>query len=91
MQMAKTSDQQKTAKLMDTWASSRISVFFQTSAIVVVGTTLFAGTGYLLDQWLGTYPGFFIAGIVIAFPAVQVALYKKFKHFAKGKIDNLKD
>lgn len=76
---------------MDTWASARVSVFFQTTGMVVVGTALFAGAGYLLDQWLGTFPGFFIAGIVIAFPAVQFALYKKFKSYAKGKVDNIKD
>jgi len=89
--MAKTSDQEKTEALMDTWASARVNVFVQTTAMVVVGTALFAGSGYLLDQWLGTFPGFFIAGIVVAFPAVQFALYKKFKKYSKVKIDNLKD
>ena len=87
--MAKTSDQKKTEALMDTWASSRITVFFQTTAIVIVGTALFAGLGYMLDMWLNTSPILFIGGILIAFPAVQFALYKKFKNFAKGKIDNL--
>ncbi|MFT7183938.1 MAG: F0F1-type ATP synthase assembly protein I [Oceanicoccus sp.] len=89
--MAKTSDQKRTEDLMDVWGSSRVSIFFQTTGMVVVLTALFAVVGYYLDQWLGTFPGFFIAGIVIAFPAVQFALYKKFKSYSKVKLDNLKD
>ena len=89
--MAKASDQHKTEALMDSWASTRVYVFLQTTAMVVVGTILFAVAGYLLDLWLGTSPAFFIVGVFTAFPAVQVALYRKFKSYGKTKIDNLND
>lgn len=87
--MAKTSDQNKTAKLMDTWASSRIAVFGQVSVMTVLGMALLAGGGYFLDNALGTFPGFFIAGIVIAFPLIQFLIYKKIKSYAVGRTNNL--
>jgi len=88
MQMAQTSDQKKTAALMDTWASSRIAVFAQASIMMLIGMGLFAGAGYLLDNSLGTFPGFFIGGLVLAFPLTQFAIYKKVKSFSQDKVNN---
>ncbi len=83
-------EDKKTEALLDTWASSRIAVFGQVSIMVVFGMTLFAGVGYLLDQKFGSFPGFFIAGLVIAFPSIQFLIYKKIKAYSLDKTTNLK-
>lgn len=75
---------------MDAWGSSRVAVFMHATAYMLGGTAVLAGAGYLLDQWLGTFPGFFIGGVVIAFPLVQLAIYKKVKSYSSQKVDNLK-
>ena len=90
MQMAKASEQKKTEDLMDTWASSRLAVFAQVSIIMVIGMATFAVIGYQIDQWLGTFPAFFIGGLVIAFPTIQFLIYKKIKSYALGRTSNLK-
>lgn len=76
--------------LTETWSSSRITVFLQTTASTVVITAALAGSGYLLDQLLGTWPGLFITGLILAFPLTQLYLYKKFKKFAQTKVSEAK-
>ena len=75
---------QQKVDLAETWSSTRISVFLQTTAYTVMITAILGGGGYLLDQQLGTFPTLFIIGIVIAFPVTQVYLYKKFKSITQN-------
>lgn len=73
--------------LIETWGSTRIRVFLQTTATTIVVIAIFAGGGYLLDKQLGTYPTIFIIGLIVSFPITQIYLYKKLKKFAKSKIN----
>jgi len=53
------------------WAESTVTI------LIIVG--IFAFLGRYLDNLLGTRPWIFIAGIVIAFPISQYAIYYRMK------------
>lgn len=63
-------------------------------AAITLGTMGGAGAlGYWLDMQFGTKPLLLILGLVLAFPLIQVFIYKKFKKMtadeaAKTKKDN---
>lgn len=49
---------------------------------------LFGGTGYYIDKKIDTFPILFIIGLVIAFPLIQILVYKQTKALIKDKSDN---
>jgi len=57
----------------------RIQVFLQVSTITISMMAIILGGAYWLDHQLGTYPKGFIAAIVLSYPLVQIAIYKKLK------------
>ncbi len=78
---------EKTKQALDKWSSSRLSTFFQVSAYTVTTMAVLGGGGYLLDRLLFTYPIFFMIGLIVSFPLVQVLLYKKFKKYAEVSLE----
>jgi len=85
--MSKAKRETKTEVLMDVWAGSRIAAF-GLAAFYTLGVTAIMGVaGYYLDQWLGTFPGIFITGLILSFPLSQVLLYKRLKKFSTERID----
>ena len=73
--------------LIETWGSTRIRVFLQTTATTIIVIAILAGGGYLLDQQVQTYPTFFLIGLIASFPITQVVLYKQLRKYAKKKIN----
>jgi len=76
--------------LMDQWSQSRLAVFLNATWMTIASVFIFAGTGYWLDQVLGTFPAIFITGLVVAFPLTQIMIYKKFRSFANKKVKEVK-
>lgn len=72
---------------MDLLKSGRISAFFHVAFYTLAGLAIFAGAGYALDHWLGTFPALFIIGLVIAFPITQFVLYKKLRTLMQDKFE----
>lgn len=52
----------------------RVTIAVAMSSLLCIG--LFGGGGYLIDQQMGTYPGFMIAGVLISFPFSQLLIYR---------------
>jgi hypothetical protein len=66
----------------DVWSEytrKRLLVFAQVSGITVAGMAIIGGGGYLLDQQMGTFPKIFITSLVIAYPIIQLSLFRKFR------------
>jgi len=90
MAMANKIQKPKNSLLIDTWSSSRIAVFGQVTFITISVMATLAGGGYLLDQWLGTFPTLFIIGLVVSFPLAQAVLWRQVKGFAQSKVKETK-
>lgn len=69
-------DKSKLEKLM---FQEHYKITIRVIAITVSVMALLGGGGYLLDKQLGTDPYIFIAGILLAFPVIQVVIYYTFK------------
>lgn len=55
-------------------------------ASVTLGTmALFAAPAYFLDEWLGTWPMFFVGAIILALPLSQYLVYKVMSQFVNNK------
>ncbi len=85
-----TTQKEEPTDLMDSFARNRITIFLHATGYTIVNVAVISGLGYLLDQQLGTFPGFFITGLVLSFPLTMVLIYKKFKKFALKEIDKVK-
>lgn len=72
------------------WSESRLTVFLQSTFYTIVFIAVFGGLGYWLDQQFDTKPMLFIVGLLIAFPATQIHLYRKMKNYAKDKVNKTK-
>ena len=64
---------------------NRIRMFLRVTLISLVVCGLMIGLGYVLDLYLESKPKFLIAGLVLAFPLTQFAVYK----YVKKLTDNL--
>ena len=72
--------------LQQTWTDSRAKIFLGVSAYTVAIIAIVATGAYYLDQYLGTFPKIFIAGLILGFPLTQFLIYKKFKKFANKEL-----
>lgn len=83
----------KTAKKhpLDIFAESRLSIFLNSTFTTLAIMAILGGGSYFLDKYLGTFPILFIIGLVSAFPLTQIYLFKKFKSYAKSKLNNKKN
>lgn len=70
---------------LDRMTKKRIRVFLFSSGFTLLMIGLFVGSGYILDQVLGTWPKAFVGGLVISYPVTQVYLFKKYKREAQTK------
>lgn len=80
-------DDKKAEIILDILPQTRLSVFGQATFITLLIMLIFGGGGYFIDKKIGTFPGLFITGIVIAFPVTQFYLYRKIKKFAQDKVN----
>jgi len=64
---------------------NRIKMFLRVTLISLVVCGLMIGLGYVLDLYFESKPKFLIAGLVLAFPLTQFAVYK----YVKKLTDNL--
>jgi len=68
----------------------RVTITVVASSLLCIG--LFGGGGYLIDQSLGTYPGFMIAGVLVSFPFSQYLIYRwVHKNYTPSLINKSKD
>lgn len=73
--------------LLDNYSTTRISIFTQTIVYTITIIGIFGGLGYYLDQKFDSSPKILIIAIAISWPITQFILYKKFKQYAKNKIE----
>ncbi len=68
---------------MDVMLKKRVQMTISIVVITIGGIALFGGTGYLLDQYLGTEPILLFVLIIVSFPLTQLALYKRVRQLMK--------
>lgn len=72
-----------TEELENLMFGKHFQITIRVVTITVMGMLIFGGGGYLLDKALGTKPLFLIIGLVVAYPVIQVTLYRTFRSITK--------
>lgn len=82
----KTNDDQEEKKTdINILLTNRLIIFLHIAFYTVTTLAVLGGGGYLLDQYIKTFPIFFISGLVISYPLVQIVLFKKLKKLINKK------
>lgn len=71
-------------KDLENFSKFRINFFFKISTITLTITLLFFSFGYTLDNLMNTKPIYTIIFLVIAFPVLQLILYKYVRKLNKS-------